>query len=175
MAKKVQQQKAARTHDGEARAGVDIVPFDRAYRDDFRRLNVEWLEKYFEVEGVDERILTNPEAHIIDNGGFILFARAGSETIGTVALIKAGDDRFELSKMAVTEAYQGRGIGRKLAEAAIGQFIHAGARELYLESNSRLTPALTLYESLGFVHEELPVETYYERADVYMVYRPDGR
>ncbi len=54
--------------------------------------------------------------------------------------------------MAVTADSQGLGIGRKLLEAAIGRYQASGGRELFLESNSRLEPALTLYESAGFVH-----------------------
>jgi hypothetical protein len=45
-----------------------------------------------------------------------------------------------------------------------------GAKLLYLETNSSLTPAITLYESLGFRHvpAELVVPSPYARADVFM-------
>ena len=92
--------------------------------------------------------------------------------MGTGALIKAGRSRFELSKMAVTQRYQGLGIGRRLLEAAIQQFRKIGARELFLESNRKLTPALRLYESSGFHHAPRPGEaSHYQRSNVYMVYR----
>jgi len=76
--------------------------------------------------------------------------------------------------MAVTQAFKGLGIGRMLALAAIRKFEETGARELYLESNSRLTPALSLYESLGFAHRPARKDSEYKRADVYMLYCPDG-
>jgi hypothetical protein len=42
---------------------------------------------------------------------------------------------------------------------------------LFLESNSRLMPALTLYESAGFVHQPAPrANSHYTRSDVYMIY-----
>lgn len=151
---------------------VAIIPYDPAYRADFKRLNVEWLEKYFSVEDIDDRVLSDPETYIIERGGYIFFASTGSGIVGTAALIAAGTGRYELSKMSVTEAARGLGIGRMLGEAAVGHFESIGGRELYLESNSRLTPALTLYESLGFVQEPVPGDSEYERADVYMVYRP---
>jgi GNAT superfamily N-acetyltransferase len=154
---------------------VEIIAYKPAYRDDFRCLNIEWLERYFHVEEIDERVLGDPEAHILANGGFIFFARAGSDIVGTVALIKAEPDCYELSKMSVTDAYQGLGIGRKLAEVAIRQFEETGGRQLYLESNSRLTPALTLYESLGFARQPARADSEYRRADVCMVYWPQGR
>ena len=46
-------------------------------------------------------------------------------------------------------------------------------RELFLESNSALTPALRLYAANGFVHAPRPDgSSHYKRSDVYMVYRP---
>jgi len=159
-----------------ARTGntVEIVPYKPAYRDDFKRLNVEWLEKFFCVEEIDDRVLSDPETHILNGGGFIFFAVIGAEVVGTAALIKAADDRYELSKMSVTDAFKGMGIGRKLAWAAIRQFEKTRGRELFLESNSKLTPAISLYESMGFVHQPAREDSEYERADVYMLYRPGG-
>ena len=41
---------------------------------------------------------------------------------------------------------------------------------------AKLTPALTLYESVGFVHTPRPEgPPHYDRADVYMVFRPPAR
>jgi len=179
MAEKPRQQASRQrpVHRDESRKPdlAEIIAYKPTYRDDFRRLNIEWLEKYFRVEEIDARVLEDPEAHILANGGYIFFARAGSDIVGTVALIKAEPDCYELSKMSVTDAYQGLGIGRKLAEVAIRQFEETDGRQLYLESNSRLTPALTLYESLGFAHQPARADSEYQRADVFMVYRPQGR
>ena len=49
--------------------------------------------------------------------------------------------------MAVTSRMQGQGVGRRLLLAAIAQFKRMNAQTLFLESSSRLTPALTPYES----------------------------
>jgi GNAT superfamily N-acetyltransferase len=175
MAAKLQQQSSDRNPPTGKDGRVEVIPYEPAYRDDFRCLNIEWLEKYFRVEEKDQRVLTDPETYILDNGGCIFFARIDSNIVGTAALIKAGKGRYELSKMSVTASHQGLGIGRKLAEATIRHFEEIGGSELYLESNRRLTPALTLYESMGFVHRPVPEDSEYERADVYMVYRPRER
>lgn len=150
---------------------VEIIPFESRYRGDFKRLNAAWLEKFFRVEPIDEEVLSDPEARILAPGGCILFARLGGEIVGTCALIPDGEGRFELSKMAVDEGHQGLGLGRKLLEAALAVFQERGASELFLESNSRLTAAIRLYESAGFVHTPRPGASHYERADVHMVYR----
>ena len=152
-------------------AGVEIIPFEPRYRDDFKRLNIAWLERFFRVEPVDAEVLSNPERNILEPGGHILFARLGDEIVGACALIPEGPGRFELSKMAVDERHQGLGLGRKLLEAAIAKFKELDATELFLESSSKLGPAIRLYETSGFQHTPRPGASHYERADVYMVYK----
>jgi ribosomal protein S18 acetylase RimI-like enzyme len=157
-------------HGGEA-AAVRIVPFEPRHASAFKRLNLEWLRKYFRVEPIDERVLSRPAA-IQRRGGVVLLAQKGREIIGTCALLKAGESRFELSKMAITEAYQGLGVGRRLLLAALGAFEDLGGGELFLETNSILAPAIRLYESAGFVHAPRPAgPSHYVRADVYMRYK----
>jgi ribosomal protein S18 acetylase RimI-like enzyme/DNA-binding MarR family transcriptional regulator len=150
-------------------AAVEIIPFERRHAADFKRLNIEWLQKYFRVEPIDLQVLSKP-MRILRDGGVIFLARYRRTIVGTCALLNAGSGRFELSKMAVTAGHQGLGIGRKLIEAVIADYLERGARELFLESNSKLTPAITLYESTGFVHAARPEPSHYERSDVYMVY-----
>jgi GNAT superfamily N-acetyltransferase/DNA-binding MarR family transcriptional regulator len=150
-------------------AAVEIIPFESRHAADFKRLNIEWLEKYFRVEPIDTEVLSKP-MRLLRDGGAIFLARYRGTIVGTCALLNAGRARFELSKMAVTAGHQGLGIGRKLIEAVIADYRKRGARELFLESNSKLTPAITLYESAGFVHAARPEPSHYERSDVYMVY-----
>lgn len=152
-------------------ASATIIPFDQRFAADFRRLNVEWLETYFTVEPHDEVVLSDPQHQILAPGGYIFLAQAGDEIVGTCALLNAGDGRFEIAKMSVTPRFKGHGIGRQLLDAAIAQFRLIRGRELFLESNSGMIPALTLYESSGFVYAERPEPSHYERSDVYMVYR----
>ncbi len=149
---------------------VEIIPFEPRYREAFKRLNIAWLEKFFLVEPIDEEVLSDPETRILAPGGHILFARVKGEIVGTCALIPQGEGRFELSKMAVDERHQGLGIGRHLLLAAIAWFKERGETELFLESSSKLTTALRLYEANGFQHTPRPGASHYERADVYMVY-----
>ncbi len=137
----------------------------------FETLNIEWLEKYFAVEPLDRKILTQPE-RLIENGGAIVYAEVEQRIVGCCALKHHGHGSYELTKMAVTSGYRGLGIGRKLGEATIRRFQRAGGRRLYLESHHSLAPALHLYESLGFRHEPPPSPSPYRRSDVYMVWYP---
>lgn len=153
------------------RDAVRVVHFQPALRAHFYRLNAEWLRKHFYIEAIDDRVLSNPEGEIIDVGGEVFFALLGDEVVGTCALKKEPDDSLELTKMAVDERHQGLGIGRRLIEAAIAEFVRRGARTLFLETNSKLTAAVKLYESVGFVHQPtLRPDSHYQRANVYMVW-----
>lgn len=155
-----------------------IIDFDPRWREDFARLNVEWLQRWFVVEPVDHEVLGDPEAHILAAGGRVLFAletdAAGAvRAVGTVALKHEGEGVFELTKMAVAPDARGRGIGRQLMLAAFEAYRELQGRELFLESSSKLGPALALYESVGFVHHQAPRPgSHYARADVYMVWTP---
>jgi putative acetyltransferase len=141
----------------------------------FRVLNEEWISRYFKLEERDIETLSNPEK-ILRDGGQIYFAWVAGEVVGVVALILITDDGvYELSKMAVSPAMRGRGIGRKILVYAIKQArnSHGWAlpvRRLFLGSSKRLVDAVHLYESLGFEHisPELLPWVGYARADVFM-------
>lgn len=150
---------------------VEILTWQTEYAENFKRLNIEWLEKYFYVEEYDNEVLSNPEKYVLAAGGNIYFARYRGEIIGTVALMVLPKGRVELTKMAVTEKYQGLKVGRKLMEFAIERFKASDGKVLFLESNKRLVPAISLYEKMGFVHVPSPSDSHYQRADVYMEYQ----
>jgi putative acetyltransferase len=137
---------------------------------DFRRLNEEWITRYFRLEEKDSRTLDDPGKHILAAGGYIAMAVVDKVAVGCCAVIRLDDTSFEVAKMAVTPFWQGRGLGRKLLEHVIAEARRLRAERLYLETNSKLTPAIRLYESFGFVH--LPADRVtpspYRRADVYM-------
>ena len=134
---------------------IKIVEFQTEYRDDFKNLNIEWLQKYFVVEPFDEQQLSNPETEILDKGGKIFFVKDGDTIVGTASLLKE-HDIYELAKMAVTEDYKGKGIGNLLMEHCIAEAKKLGTKKLMLISNRSLTPALTMYEKYGF--KEVPIE-----------------
>jgi len=150
-------------------SGIAIVPFQPALGPHFERLNREWIERYFVIEPPDLAVFENPHAAIVAPGGQIFFAVEGDSVLGTCAVIKkSAPGEMELAKMAVAPVAQGHGIGRLLGEAAIAFAKAAGATRLVLVSNSRLTPALTLYRRLGFHDAPLPSAYRYTRGDVYM-------
>ncbi len=136
----------------------------------FLRLNEEWIVRHFVLEDKDRAVLGDPVKYILDPGGWILFATIDDQPVGCCALAPTEPGVYEVAKMAVTEACQGRGIGRKILLAIIAQAKKMGARRLDLETNSKLPNATHLYASVGFQH--VPPErlkpSLYARADVFM-------
>jgi GNAT superfamily N-acetyltransferase len=147
---------------------IEILPYQPAHQAAFRDLNVAWITRYFALEDLDRRMLDDPQGYILNPGGYIFMARHQDQLVGTCALIKEPGSVYELAKMAVTPAAQGRGIGWRLGHAAIEQAREIGAHELELLSNRKLAPALALYRKLGFREAPLPPSEY-QRADIRMV------
>ncbi|MCL7986392.1 GNAT family N-acetyltransferase [Sphingobacterium sp. lm-10] len=146
---------------------IEIINFSEVYKDAIKTLNYEWLEKFFKVEEGDKVSLSNPKKEIIDKGGFIFYAKLGSDIVGTAALLKKSKTIFELGKMAVSSAAQGYGIGTLLLEHAINVAKLEGANKLILYSNTKLETALRMYRKYGFEEMELE-QGLYERADIKM-------
>jgi GNAT superfamily N-acetyltransferase len=149
---------------------ISIRQFQPGDEAAFRRLNEEWISRYFEIEPKDELSFADPQRTILDAGGKILFAISGGECVGCCALIRMDENEYEVAKMAVTPSHQGSGIGRLLLRAVIKAARSAGATRLYIETNHTLTPAIRLYESLGFKHLDPAriTPSPYARADVFL-------
>jgi ribosomal protein S18 acetylase RimI-like enzyme len=117
----------------------------------FVALNKEWIERYFSLEKTDYEIFANP-TKIVTDGGDIFFALLGEEIVGTVALLNEDSGkRFEISKLAVSSEHRRMGIGEKLLSHVLAYANERGIFHLHLISNTKLTPAIRLYEKFGFV------------------------
>ncbi len=146
---------------------VAIIDYTPEYHNDFRQLNHEWITKYFRLEVSDNLALDHPDEKILHPGGHIFMAIYKGEAVGTCALIKMSDNRFELAKMAVTERAQGKNIGYLLGKHSLDKARELGATSVFLESNTKLKPAITLYHKLGFQKIVGPPSPY-ERANIQM-------
>lgn len=147
------------------RQQVEILDYSPEFLEDFKRLNYEWIEQYFEVEDADRRYLEHPQEKILNPGGHIYMARFEGEIVGTCALVKLDDDTYELAKMGVAKDARGRGVGWMLGQAAIAKARELGAKSLYIESNTVLEPAIKLYQKLGFQKVVGPPSPY-ERCNI---------
>jgi putative acetyltransferase len=146
---------------------VTIIPYEKKYHQEFRRLNMEWLEKYNLMESHDLEILDDPDGTVLSRGGCIFLAMDNEKVVGTAGLWKENDNEYELVKMAVDPEYRGRGIGKNLMDYCISEARQRNAKRVFLFSNSQLKTALQLYSNYGFRHIEA-TDSPFVTADVKM-------
>jgi GNAT superfamily N-acetyltransferase/DNA-binding MarR family transcriptional regulator len=145
---------------------VKILDYSEEYKDYFKTLNIEWLQKYFEVEKSDLKILTNPKSEILYKGGYVFFSRLAGEIVGTGALLMVDKETFEIAKMAVTERAQGKQVGKRLVDALIEKARAEGAKRIVLKTDNKLWAAVNLYRKVGFrvtVDEKVKTTGTFER------------
>lgn len=95
-----------------------------------------WSERSIREE------LTNPWA-------FWLTAMEGENLLGYIG-IQFGLDGGDIMTIATNPEYRGRGIGKRLVEAAVELLKGKSLGYLTLEVRPSNLPAIALYESLGF-------------------------
>lgn len=149
---------------------VEIIEYRPQHKQAFYELNRNWIELYWELEPHDIEVLENPEKHILEKGGHIFVALYNGFPVGVCALCpmpKESRYDFELAKLAVNNSIQRKGVGCRLCDAVIRKARELGGEMLFLESNTRLKPAIALYRKLGF--RELPeYHPAYARGDIQM-------
>ncbi len=153
-----------------AQVGIVIREFAPGDAEAFRKLNEEWIVRYFELEDPDREMLNDPQGAILDRGGKIFVAERNGEVVGCCALLAAHAGEFEVAKMAVSPNCQGSGIGKRVLQCVIQAARDSGATRLTLETNRKLAVAIGLYESVGFQHippSRIPPSPY-ARCDVAM-------
>ena len=149
-------------------SGIVVQGYDPCWAEAFAALNRAWIEAYFELEAEDIKVLEDPEGYVLRAGGEIFFAVADERAVGTVAMVNAGPAVFELAKMAVDPAWQGRGISHLLMRACVDFARTRRADEIFLITNDRLKPAMALYERSGFVRQPRNGDERYSRGNTEM-------
>jgi len=147
---------------------ITIVDYQSEYQQAFRKINEEWISRWFVMEEQDYKALDHPQEYILDKGGHILIALYKGEPVGTCALIRMDNEMFELAKMGVSPKAKGKGIGLLLGNATINKARELGAKKIYLESNTILKPAINLYHKLGF-KKVTGLPSPYERCNIQMM------
>lgn len=147
---------------------ISFKKFSKIDSEKFKSLNLEWLNKYFKVEPIDELVLNNPMQEIIDKGGFIFMIQKNHETIGTLALIKKSKNLYEFSKMAIIPEERGNGYGNMAMKFLIQFAKKKNWSKLILYSNTKLKNSIHLYRKYGFKEIQLEKNLIYSRGNIKM-------
>jgi len=147
---------------------IRIVEYRPEHQPYFEKFNRDWIEEWFEMEPLDELVLTNPELSILNPGGAILMAEYDGVIAGTVGLRKVDEYSYEFTKMAVDHNFRRKGIAEAISYASFKKAKALGAKRVILYSNTKNAGAIKLYEKIGFRHVEVENDVY-KRANVKMV------
>ncbi|MBG9451559.1 acetyltransferase [Cytobacillus firmus] len=98
-------------------------------------------------------LLADPSIEFIKgyvNRGETYFAEINGEVVGVYILLATRPGTCEIINIAVSEKYQGEGIGRKLLEHAIELAFQGGYKTLEIGTGNSSIGQLAFYQKCGF-------------------------
>ncbi len=129
----------------EAVSADDIGHIRRLFRIYADWLNVDLCFQDFDAE------LAGLPGNYAPPQGRLLLARVGDKVAGCVGLRPLEDGICEMKRLWVEPGFEGRGIGRRLAEAIVDAGRELGYQAMRLDTMpKRLKAAGHIYETLGF-------------------------
>ncbi|MBQ9301509.1 GNAT family N-acetyltransferase [Butyrivibrio sp.] len=145
---------------------MKLIEYDRRYRQDFIDFNTAWIEDNFgHLEPEDYETFEHIEDEIKE-GAMIYFVIDEDGTALATCMAKPMEgNTWELCKLGSNKERKHSGSGSMVFEAAMNWAINHGAGRLFLISNSKLSPALHIYEKYGFTEVKL-ADYEYERGDI---------
>lgn len=148
----------------------DAEPLDYPAVAGLMRAFVEWqhtrhaadramIDGYFDEAAFEAELSALPGAYA-PPGGALLIAESEGRIVGCVAVKRVDGRRCEMKRLFVDLSAHGRGMGKKLAEAAVERGRELGYEIMMLDTGPKQIEAQTLYRKLGF----RPAKPYYDMA-----------
>src|SRR5579863_5475762 len=82
--------------------------------------------------------------------GRLYLALEGARPAGCIALRKITADDCEMKRFYVCPLFRGKGVGKRLAAAIIGEARQMGYKRMLLDTVPSMKRAIVLYRALGF-------------------------
>ena len=139
---------------------VTLDSQDKVLMQQWSDIHDEWLHRHELWEQADQDQLDDPHGSIVGHGGEIKGIMVGGILAATTAFAPVGSQfakKWELIKMAVHPAHRGNGLGKLLLRWTLDHLVDkirksgGGQGSISLDSSTKLSAALTLYKSHGFV------------------------
>ena len=148
---------------------MELVQFEDKYRQAFIDFNTDWIVTYFgKLEPHDLETFDKIDEEL-RNGAMIFFAVENDIPLACCMSMPMEGDTWEICKLGSNKELPHKGAGSLVFRAAMEWAQKHDAKRLFILSNSRLKPALHIYEKHGF--KEIKLDDYgYERGDIAFEY-----
>jgi N-acetylglutamate synthase-like GNAT family acetyltransferase len=142
---------------------IEIIPFRKEFQDQLVKLilDIQQLEFNVPITAADQPDLFTIDDFYRKNGGEFWLAVSENKVVGSIALIRIGNQSGVIRKMFVAKDFRGKesGLGQRLFDTLLAYCVEKEIATLYLGTRSQLEAALRFYERNGFVtvpKESLP-------------------
>ena len=148
---------------------MELVQFEEKFRQAFIDFNTDWIVTNFgKLEPHDLETFDKIDEEL-RSGAMIFFAVENDIPLACCMSMPMEGDTWEICKLGSNRELPHKGAGSLVFKAAMEWAQEHGAKRLFILSNSRLKPALHIYEKHGF--KELKLDDYgYERGDIAFEY-----
>jgi N-acetylglutamate synthase-like GNAT family acetyltransferase len=148
---------------------MELVKFEEKYRQAFIDFNTDWIVSNFGfLEEHDKETFEKIDEEI-QKGAMIFFAVENEIPLACCMSVPMDDNTWEICKFGSNTRVQHKGAGNIVFKAAMDWALEKGAKRLFIISNSKLKPALHIYEKYGF--KEIKLNNYeYVRGDIAFEY-----
>lgn len=148
---------------------MKLVQFEEKFRQAFIDFNTDWIVTNFgKLEPHDLETFDKIDEEL-RSGAMIFFAVENDIPLACCMSMPMEGDTWEICKLGSNRELSHKGAGSLVFKAAMKWAQEHGAKRLFILSNSRLKPALHIYEKHGF--KEIKLDDYgYERGDIAFEY-----
>ena len=129
---------------------MKIISFTEKYRQDFIDINTDWIVSNFgSLEEHDIEAFKKIDEQM-QAGAMIFFAIENDTVLATCMAMPMEGTTWEICKLGANKNVPHKGAGSAVFEASMKWAINHGAERLFIVTNTKLKPALHIYEKYGF-------------------------